>query len=379
MGIIDSIRAIRTNETPRASLTASHGGLPAHGHNSPLDPFLYDITGTTVSRQQSMAIPSVARARNIISGTIATLPLKRWNKAGRELPPVEFQTQPDPSTSRIVTYAWIVDSMLFYGGAFVYVLAVGQNGRVKNFRWIDPLRVGVQTDITGTVVEYYTLDGNRVPMNGVGSLKYIPAFEEGLLNRAAEVISTAAELQAAAKRASTEPTPTVVLKNSGVELPAGRITELLDAWKQARRTRSTAFLNSALDIETVGFNPKDQQLVEARIFTTGTEIARAVGLPSWYLNAEANSMTYSNVESERRNLIDFSLRPYITALQDRFNMPDFSEPSSYFRFDVADFLRSSALEEKDILTGYLEAGIISVEEARKRLDLTPRGTNETNI
>lgn len=379
MGIIDSIRAIRTNDTPRASLTASHGGLPAHGHNSPLDPFLYDITGTTVSRQQSMAIPSVARARNIISGTIATLPLKRWNKAGRELPPVEFQTQPDPSTSRIVTYAWIVDSMLFYGGAFVYVLAVGQNGRVKNFRWIDPLRVGVQTDITGTVVEYYTLDGNRVPMNGVGSLKYIPAFEEGLLNRAAEVISTAAELQAAAKRASTEPTPTVVLKNSGVELPAGRITELLDAWKQARRTRSTAFLNSALDIETVGFNPKDQQLVEARIFTTGTEIARAVGLPSWYLNAEANSMTYSNVESERRNLIDFSLRPYITALQDRFNMPDFSEPSSYFRFDVADFLRSSALEEKDILTGYLEAGIISVEEARRRLDLTPRGTNETNI
>lgn len=374
MGIIDSIRAIRTSETPKASLTASHGGLPAHGHNSPLDPFLYEITGTTVSRQQSMAIPSVARARNIISGTIAALPLKRWNKTtGRELPPVEFQYQPDPSTSRIVTYAWIIDSMLFYGGAFVYVLSVAGNGRVKQFRWIDPLRVGVQTDITGTIVEYYTLDGERVPMNGVGSLKYIPAFDEGLLNRSAEVILTASELQSAAKRASQEPTPTVVLKNSGVELPAGRVVELLDAWKQARRTRSTAFLNSALDVETIGFNPKDQQLVEARIFTTGTEIARAVGLPSWYLNAEANSMTYSNVESERRNLIDFSLKPYMTALQDRLNMPDFSEPSSEFRFDVSDFLRSSAIEEKEIINGFLESGVISVEEARARLDLTARG------
>lgn len=374
MGIIDSIRAIRTSDIPRASLTASHGGLPAHGHNSPLDPFLYEITGTTVSRQQSMALPSVARARNIISGTIAALPLKRWNKnTGRELPPVEFQYQPDPSTSRIVTYSWIIDSMLFYGGAFVYVLSVAGNGRVKQFRWIDPLRVGVQTDITGTIVEYYTLDGERVPMNGVGSLKYIPAFDEGLLNRSAEVILTASELQSAAKRASQEPTPTVVLKNSGVELPAGRVAELLDAWKQARRTRSTAFLNSALDVETIGFNPRDQQLVEARIFTTGTEIARAVGLPSWYLNAEANSMTYSNVESERRNLIDFSLKPYMTALQDRLNMPDFSEPSSEFRFDVSDFLRSSAIEEKEIINGFLESGVISLEEARARLDLTSRG------
>lgn len=374
MGIIDSLRSIRSVEAPKASLTASHGGLPAHGHNSPLDPFLYDITGTTVSRQQAMSIPSVARARNIISGTLGALPLKRWNvNTGRELPAVEFQYQPDPSTSRIVTYSWIIDSMLFYGGAFVYVLSVTGTGRVKQFRWIDPLRVGVQTDITGTIVEYYTLDGNRVPMNGVGSLKYIPAFDEGLLNRSAEVILTASELQSAAKRASQEPTPTVVLKNSGVELPAGRVSELLDAWKQARRTRSTAFLNTALDVETIGFNPKDQQLVEARIFTTGTEIARAVGLPSWYLNAEANSMTYSNVESERRNLIDFSLRPYMKALTDRFNMPDFSEPSSEFRFDVSDFLRSSALEEKEIINGYLESGVITLQEARARLDLTPRG------
>jgi HK97 family phage portal protein len=265
--------------------------------------------------------------------------------------------------------------MLFYGGAFVVVLSVNASGRVNEFRWVDPLRVGVQTDITGTIVEYYTLDGNRVPMNGVGSIKYIPYTDEGLLNRNAGVVLTAVELQEAAKRASQEPTPTVVLKNSGVELPANRVQAILDAWKQARRTRSTAFLNSALDIETVGFNPKDQQLVEARIFTTGTEIARAVGIPAWYLNADSNSMTYSNTEQERRNLIDFSLRPYLTSLQNRFNMPDFSEPNSEFRFDVSDFLRSSAIEEKDILTAYVEAGILSLEEARARLDLTARGIN----
>lgn len=377
MGIIDSFLNIRaTAEAPKASLTASHGGLPAHGHNSPLDPFLYDITGTTVSRQQAMTVPAIARARSIICSTSGSLNLKRWNKnTGTQLSAVEFQSQPDPSTPKVVTYSWIFDSMLFYGGAFVLVLSVNGSGRVKEFRWIDPLRVGVQTDITGTIVEYYTLDGNRVPMNGVGSIKYIPYTDEGLLNRNAGVVLTAIELQEAAKRASQEPTPTVVLKNSGVELPASRVQAILDAWKQARRTRSTAFLNSALDIETVGFNPKDQQLVEARVFTTGTEIARAVGIPAWYLNADSNSMTYSNTEQERRNLIDFSLRPYLTALQNRFNMPDFSEPGSEFRFDVSDFLRSSAVEEKDILTAYVAAEILTVEEARARLDLTARGIN----
>jgi len=335
------------------------------------------IESTYVTRQQAMSVPAVARARNIVCGTIGSLPIQRWDN-GQRLDPLPLQTQPDPDSPRSVTMAWIVDSLFFYGIAYVQALEVSPDGRVTRFRWISPERVQILTDPSGTEITGYLIDGSPVPQSGVGSLKAFSGIDQGLLYRAGRTIQTAIELEEAANRAAKEPSPQVVLKNKGVPMSKEKITSLLDNWKAARRERATGYLPTDIDADVIGFNPKDQQLVEARQFHA-SEIARAANVPAWFLNADVASLTYSNTEQERRSLIDFSLRPYLTPIEERMSMQDFCTPTTYYRYDLDDFLRGSSMEQMQVMTGYLVAGVLTVDEVREEIDLSPRGANGTDL
>jgi HK97 family phage portal protein len=115
------------------------------------------------------------------------------------------------------------------------------------------------------------------------------------------------------------------------------------------------------------------QMVEARQFLSA-EIARTCGIPAWYLNAESASMTYSNVTAERRSLLDFGLRPFISIIEERLSMDDVTPRNQIVRFAIDDFLRGNPMERVDITIKLLDAGIINLDEAREMEDLAPRGT-----
>ena len=335
----------------------------------------WDATNLPVSRAEAMSVPAIARARNIMCGTVGTLGLERYSDmSGKHLSSIPLYYQPDPASPRSVTYTWLADSLLFYGVAFAQVLETyAEDNRPSRFRWIDPQRVTPQYNSNNTMIVGYQLDGSILPTTGVGSLIAFQGTDEGLLNRAGRTIRTAIELEKAANRAAAEPMPTTVLQSTGIDLPGSQITELLTRWKAARRERSTAYLSSGLKMEAIGFDPKSQQLVEARQFIA-SEIARACSIPAWYLNAETASMTYSNTEQERRTLIDFSIMPLLLKpIEDRLSMMDVSPRAVSVRFDLEDFFRGSAMERLDITAKLLELGLITPEQAMEREDLSPEG------
>ncbi len=49
-------------------------------------------------------------------------------------------------------------------------------------------------------------------------------------------------------------------------------------------------------------------------------------------------MTYSNAVTERRSLVDFSLRPILKAIEERLSLPDFVPNPVMVRFALDDFL-----------------------------------------
>jgi HK97 family phage portal protein len=114
------------------------------------------------------------------------------------------------------------------------------------------------------------------------------------------------------------------------------------------------------------------QLTESRL-NTAAEIARMCNIPAWYINAESASATYSNVSQERRSLVDFSLKPFMSCISERLSMNDITPRGSTVRFDLDDYLRGNPLEQVEVLSKMLEVGIIDVEEARESMDLAPRG------
>jgi HK97 family phage portal protein len=247
-------------------------------------------------------------------------------------------------------------------------MELGTDGRPLSAEWISVSRVTRTLDALGHNVRYYSVDGNVVPENGLGSLIPFTGYDEGLLVRAGTTILTALALEKAVKRFADEPTPNVVLK-SNLPMPAERVTALLNSWKEARQTRGTAFVNDTIDFQSIGFSPEQLTLNQARQYMA-SEIARACNLPEYYVGGNAGgSMTYSNVTAERRSLIDLSLRPLMSCITQRLSDNDITPRGSIVKYNLEEFYSPSAQERADIYTKLIPLGVMTVEEAREREDL----------
>ena len=350
MGILD-IFATRNVET--AALTR---GVDVAASLAPvtsidsLSPFFGGAQ--TATREEAMSVPSCARARNIICSSISSISLEVIDRStGMELEGVTPRVirTPDPRIPGSATYVWTCEDLLFYGYAYWQITELFMDTyRVRSVQRVSPARVTIQTNSIASEIEYYMVDGTPVPNSGIGSLVVFNGVDEGLLNRAGRTIRTGAELERAAAMYAREPIPSMVLKSNGTALPADRIAKLLESWGSARRNRGTAFLNADVELQTVGFDPEKLQLASARSYIA-TEIARACGIPAYYIDAETgSSMTYSNAVNQRQTLLDFSLIPLMTSISERLSMPDFVPSSQEVKFDLSDYLRGSDLERANI-------------------------------
>jgi len=328
--------------------------------------------GTT--RHDAMSVPAVARARNLICGTIASMPLEQFvtdieTRERREVPTFPWVDQPQVDIPRMTTLSYTVDSLFFYGRAYWLVTEVyAEDGRPRRFRWVDPLDVTFDTDLnTGLVTRYY-VRLNPVPLSGVGSLVVFTGFDEGLLVRAGTTIRTCVELERAALDFARNPAPSITLKNTGVDLPADQVQSLLDRWRASRQASggAVAYLSAALEMDSVGFSPKDLAMVEAREFQVA-EIARATGLPGVLLGASLPGLTYQNVQGERRGLVDLALQPYMSAVEERLSMDDVTPRGTSLMFRPNDFLRATPIEEAQLLSVLLDREVITSDEARRRV------------
>jgi HK97 family phage portal protein len=337
---------------------------------------VYNILGgsTNTTRALAMSVPSVARARNIICGTIGSLPLTTFNRiTGDYVDPHRVINQPDPRVAGFVIYCWLAEDIWLYGAGYGQVLemySATDGGRVRAWTRVSPDRVTVDTDFLNTTINGYKVDGKSVPMQGVGSIIRFDGADEGFLHRSGKTVAAAVYLENAALNYAKEPAPSMVLKSNGTNLTAERISSLLSAWKSARQSRSTAFLNADVDLKEFGFDPKSLQLAEGRQYVA-LELARACGIPAYFLSAETTSMTYSNAVHERRSLVDFSLRPILKAIEERLSLPDFVPNPVMVRFDLDDFLRGNALERAQVYEILNRIGAMSVEQIQREEDLIP--------
>ena len=304
--------------------------------------------------------------------------LKTYAKAtDEELPNLPWVNQITKYAPNNVTIGWIVDSLIFYGVAYLRIEEIYQDdNRPARFEYIANNRVTSQLNPKGTFVEYYRIDGEAVPMSGLGSLVTIQSPIEGILYTGARTLRAAVDLEKAASVAASTPQPAGIIKNSGADLGEREVASLLQAWKTARASRSTAYLTSSLSYEATQFSPKDMMYTES-IQNMAVQIARLCNVPAYYLSADMNnSMTYSNVQDERRQFVALSLQPYICAVEDRLSMDDITPNTQKISFDIdSGFLRANPLERLQVIEKMLALNLITVEQARAMEELSPNGNN----
>jgi len=380
MGLLETLgfkaKAEVTAQYAPAIMDSTYGA-GMYSYNSGLSNYGY---GVAIDRSLALQVPSVSRCRNLIAGVISSIELGLYKKStGKKLESPLWLDQMDIRQPLSVTLAYLVDALMFYGVAYLKVQSIYfDDGRPSGFEFVPNTRVTVTTNQYGDQVEYYSVNGVRVPMDGIGSLVTFQSLLPGILQTGGRTIQAALDIQKAAAVAAATPMATTILKNTGADLPEAQIQGLLAAWKAARNNRSTAYLTSTLEAQNLGFSPKDMTYNESSQYLA-TEIARLMNVPAYYISADMNnSMTYQNILDGRKEFVAYSLQPFISAIENRLSMDDITAHGNRVRFAIDEtFLRADTMARLDAIEKMLNLGLIDVAQAQSMEQLTPNGSGDT--
>ena len=365
MGLFDSFRISSTIAAMEADLKASVKPFvyPSLGN------YMAEMASIPVSRAEAMSVPTIVRARSAIVNTLSPLPLELWSSSGQRLAAPAWCIQPDPNCARTVTMAWTIDDLIFYGFALWQVIEVySADNRPARFQRIDPTRVTWETNQDGTKIIKWSVDGNPVPMSGLGSLIQFAGTNEGILNFGGTTIRTAAALERAAYSYAIDPMPSGVLKNTGFDLDEEQIQNLLANWRAARQSKSVAYLANNLDYNAITWSASELQLTEARNYMA-TELSRLMNVDAYITDAPTGeSMTYSNQTDRKRDFLNTTLAGFVSVIEHTLSMENVTPRGQYIKFGLDGYLRLNPNEHADYLIKLVNAGIMTVNEARSELD-----------
>ncbi|MEK5205244.1 phage portal protein [Bacillus sp. FSL R10-2789] len=346
--------------------------------------------GSLVTEEQAMKIPSVASSVELITSSIAQLPVYLYKeKANGEVEKVEdrriflLNHEPNELVNGHNFKKQVVKDYLFHGASYTKV------EKVRN-----------------DVIALYSL-----PIKDISVTKYKQfgykhtavvnlAYDTG--NKKHEFSTD--ELVIVLKDSSDGVTATGVLKNSGETfrlaldeqdyttgilkhgaLPIGilkatsRLTQnaidrLRASWENlyggAKKAGKTIILEEGLDYQPISMKPNEMDLTNSRKNTV-SEISRIFNVPESMINSSANK--YASNEQNNIHFLQYCISPIITSIEAALDktllLESEKEAGYYFRFDTSEILRTTEKEKIETAVNAMKAGLLSINEARAKVDM----------
>lgn len=336
-------------------------------------PFVYPSYGffnplqgpVTVNTQSSLGIPALYRCVQIISDSIASLPLKAYRHNHEIEPTPAILAQPDRTMTRHEMMSSTILSLLMHGNAFwllgdrdalgyprqAVLLAtdavhVQANGALLTYR------VGGQTYTDEDILHFRGLQLAGSPM-GMSVLEH---------HRRTLGISIAGE-DCASEVYNAGGLPVGVLE-ADVEMSKAEAEQIKNQFIAANggRNRTPAILAGGLKYKPLSFNPKDLELIDARQYSA-QQVCTIFGVPAFLAGVAApNSMTYSNVNQDSVHFARYTLRPWISRIEASLStlLPRGQEA----RFTMDALLRADTLTRYQGYEIAIRAGFLTPEEVR---------------
>jgi len=375
-----ALRVVRSQEAIADGVAARTGeALAPHVREaSALMAAVIRANGATINRTTAVQVPAVVKALKTYTAPISAFGLREYRN-DEPIAARPFLVCPCATLPYSAVMTRTVTDLLLHDRAYWLVTARDWQGfpssvmlmRVEDVTDLAVGNTGIDANVYPPSDPFYHL-GNRVPTRDV--IKFYGDGTGGWLKTGAAAINTAAALEAAVLMYAQSPVAQVVLKNTGADLPAEQVDALLEAWETARADHSTAYLNSTLEAHSMGINPAEMQMDQARN-QAAIQIARLANLdPIWTgAGVPGSSLTYSNRVDLYRQLLDTALTPVMRNISERLSMGDVTPRGHSVRFDTTEFLRSNPLELASLINTLLPLGVITEDEARLILDLPQLG------
>jgi hypothetical protein len=310
--------------------------------------FVNDVFGTgmdrPVSRWEAMAVPAMARARHMIVGAAARLPLQEFDGAAEVTPAVSWMQSTDgqlgapPSATaarlRIgpqspwQRMAGTADDLLFYGESlWLITQRFAESGRPVSMVRV-PYTAWTRDDAGNYV------DADHHPI-GNDAVVCIQGPHEGVLRFGAPTIRQATDLERTAADVARRPLRFELHQTSDLELTAAERKALIGATRTALAdNQGILFTNAA--IETKAHPYGDAALLIAGRNAAALNVARAASIPAALIDAtsEGASLEYASLQGRNLQFVDYGLAMYLDAVVARLSMDDVLASGHRAAFDT---------------------------------------------
>jgi HK97 family phage portal protein len=347
--------------------------------------------GVTVSQQGSLGLASVYRAVSLISGTIATLPLKSYRDLpdGTRVRVPSFLDQPG-GPDGLTQFEWteiVLVHLLLWGNAYL-LHQVGGAGQLVGLIPLHPSAVEVKPVKTKEeesrffpYLKYFTVsmnDGSQKDLTPL-ELTHITAMTtDGLkglspieTNRQAIGTGMAGDQAAARMFKSGLMVSGLVTTEEDVDTEEAQVIKAgLDAKVSGvDNAGQLAFVNRNLKFTPWTMPPGDAQFIESRIHQV-EEVSRIFGIPPHLLGQTEKQTSWgTGVTEQNRGLARYTLMPWTSRIEQRLSRLLVNKQMC--EYDYAGLLQGSAQEELQMIIDQVAAGLLTVNEGRRIRNLEP--------
>ncbi|WP_102693987.1 phage portal protein [Rummeliibacillus pycnus] len=336
--------------------------------------FSSNIRNLVVTEEQAIGIPAFKACVNLITNTIAALPINLMQHEGQNVtfknndPRLQMLNNPNVIDTSSTLKAELVKDILLYGKAYLY----------NNGNELHVLKANYVTE------EYYSDDGFTI-----GDIQYIYNFDgtytidskkiirfdsgtKGVLSNS-DVLETAINAQTYNKQILKNGSFGIGLLKAATRLSEKAINNLRTSWQNlyegSSKSGKTIILEDGLEYQNIGTNPNDLQLNETNQQLT-SQICMLFNVSESLINDTRNK--YNSLSTANTSFLQQTIQPILVTIQqqlDKYFLKP-SEQGLFFMFDTSQVLKATENERIEATLKLFNDGVISFNESRKRLDMT---------
>lgn len=343
---------------------------------------------TKISEEQAMSIPAVSAAVNLISSSVAKLPieLKKIDSDGN-VEKVEddyrlFLLNDEPNESQYASTLKkrMTIDYLFYGASFLYTERKNRSNKIKSIHRLPVEKVNIERKKKDGYIDSYSiyLDGERRDMfKTVDIITMLKDTEDGfeprgILDTGYKTLSNSlSEIEYSSSILKNGSLPLAVLKAAN-RLSDDVIKRIKRDWSNSYTGESnagkTVLLEEGLEYETISLNPNELELTESKKGSLA-DIARLFNIPESMINSSANK--YNSNEENNILFLQYTLEPILINMQKALNKTLLleSEKTSkyYFEFDTSEIMTITEKERAEIAQILSNTSSVTQNEIRQLL------------
>lgn len=360
-----------------------------------INPCPVDDTVLPVTLQQyrnkekigAMSLSTFYAAVNLVSNSIAMMPWKFKDDENNELPKSNYLYHlfDNSIITRYNIIKNVVKDIILYGNGFIFIERDNETGQPKTLHYSPAKQTTIRYDELNHKLYYYNFTYLDRIDDGTNYLHFYMNSDDGFIGKgvlkyAYNVLDIASVIQNA-----TSSYYSTAGQQFGIVSPNGPLPEvgnqqkqldkLVQKWEEAqmKANKGTVFFPSDLKFTPMTNTAKDSALIEAREYNA-VEVGRFICNISPVLLGDLRHLAYNSLTESQREFVIHSLAPLVTMIEEQCNkkliMPS-KHCKQFVDLDETSILANDAEKQANEVTTLTNSGIITPNEARKRLGLPP--------